>query len=206
MKYLKVFEKHEDYEDYVDSQDYLAPNVSYCVDKNEVHYNPYIKPETRIITTYNVTNINEKTCIIGFDMDGPYYEYISKIEIDDTVVINNPVSNDYEYQFNTEGIHVIKYTLKDQTYLPKIFNRENGDLKTVTIPTIIETISGYAFSGCNLTSVTCNSVTPPILGNGSAFGDNKTLYPIYVPAESVNAYKSATNWATYASRIQAIPS
>ena len=37
MKYLKKFDTHTEYETYRDSQDYVTPNVSYCVDMNEVH-------------------------------------------------------------------------------------------------------------------------------------------------------------------------
>ena len=39
MKYLKLFENHTGYEAYKNSQDYLTPNVSYCIRENEVHYN-----------------------------------------------------------------------------------------------------------------------------------------------------------------------
>ena len=38
--YLKAFEKHSEYETY-SSGDMLKPNVSYCEDNNEVHYNPW---------------------------------------------------------------------------------------------------------------------------------------------------------------------
>jgi len=41
------------------------------------------------------------------------------------------------------------------------------------------------------------------LGNNAFYATNNC--PIYVPAASVNAYKTATNWKSYASRIQAIP-
>ena len=37
MKYLKKFDTHTEYETYRDSQNYVTPNVSYCVDMNEVH-------------------------------------------------------------------------------------------------------------------------------------------------------------------------
>lgn len=40
MKYLKKFNQHTDYETYMGSQDLIYPNVSYCVDRNEVHFNP----------------------------------------------------------------------------------------------------------------------------------------------------------------------
>jgi hypothetical protein len=41
------------------------------------------------------------------------------------------------------------------------------------------------------------------LGNNAFYNTNNC--PIYVPSASVNAYKSASGWSTYASRIQAIP-
>ena len=73
-------------------------------------------------------------------------------------------------------------------------------LTSVTIPNSVTIIGNWTFYNCSLTSVTVNATTPPTLGGG-AF-DNTNDCPIYVPAASVNAYKSA--WSDYASRIQAI--
>lgn len=78
-------------------------------------------------------------------------------------------------------------------------------LTSVTIPDSVTSISTAAFWGCtSLISVTVNATTPPTLGIGWEF-DNTNDCPIYVPAASVDTYKSAENWSTYASRIQAIP-
>ena len=55
----------------------------------------------------------------------------------------------------------------------------------------------------NATSITFLSTTPPTAGI-NVF-ENMGNIPIYVPAESVETYKAATNWVTYADRIQAIP-
>ena len=43
MKYLKKFDRHADYEAYKNGQDYLTPNVSWCVDLDEVHFNKYVR-------------------------------------------------------------------------------------------------------------------------------------------------------------------
>lgn len=80
-----------------------------------------------------------------------------------------------------------------------------SSLTSITIPDSVTSIGTSAFQGCSLlTSVTINRSTPPTLGFGAFDGNSN--FPILVPAESVDAYKTATNWSTYADRIQAIPS
>ena len=74
-------------------------------------------------------------------------------------------------------------------------------LTSVTIPNSVKTIRDYAFYNCSkLTSVYCKATTPPALGS-YVFNVNGRGRKIYVPAESVEAYKSATNWSEYASAI-----
>ena len=78
-------------------------------------------------------------------------------------------------------------------------------LTSVTIGSGIETIGDDAFYGCtSLTSITINALTPPTLGSSSVFLQTNDC-PIYVPAASVEVYKTANRWSSYASRIQAIP-
>lgn len=82
--------------------------------------------------------------------------------------------------------------------------RYSSVLESVVLSEYVTNISGSAFAYCsNLNSITCLATTPPTI-NKNAFVDSHDC-PIYVPSESVNAYKTATNWSTYASRIQAIP-
>lgn len=76
-------------------------------------------------------------------------------------------------------------------------------LTSIIIPSTITFIAIGAFHISSLESVTILATTPPTLGSG-AFSNGK-LQTIYVPAESVDAYKTATNWSSYADRIQAIP-
>ena len=47
--------------------------------------------------------------------------------------------------------------------------------------------------------------TPPTLEAGNAFNATEGSAVFYVPAASVDAYKTAANWSSYASRIQAEP-
>lgn len=82
--------------------------------------------------------------------------------------------------------------------------------RTTAIPEVIigsdiTSIGQYIFAGCRqLAQVTILAVTPPTLG-GNAFAGNKAGRKIYVPAESVEAYKTAAGWSTYAADIEAIP-
>ena len=75
-------------------------------------------------------------------------------------------------------------------------------LISVIIGNGIVSLGKRAFDGCDsLTSLTIYATTPPSkLLSSLPSGDN---YTIYVPTESVDAYKEA--WSDVASRIQAIP-
>ena len=46
MKYIRVFEHHSGYTEFVGSGEMELPNVSYCVNENEVHYNEVL-PENK---------------------------------------------------------------------------------------------------------------------------------------------------------------
>jgi hypothetical protein len=74
-------------------------------------------------------------------------------------------------------------------------------LNSLTIPNSVMNIGSSTFSSCtSLTTIICEATTPPTLGSGNTLS-NVTI--VYVPIESVEAYKSATNWSYYASKIQA---
>lgn len=78
-------------------------------------------------------------------------------------------------------------------------------LSSIVIPEKVTQIGGQAFDGCSgLDSIVVLAVQPPVGGENMFRNTNDC--PIYVPAGSVNAYKSAEYWSEYADRIQAIPS
>ena len=81
-----------------------------------------------------------------------------------------------------------------------------SDISSVTIPSTVSEIGDQAFCFCNsLESITILATTPPTLGGG-VFGNNKSGRKIYVPYESVDAYKAAEGWSAYAADIEAIQS
>ena len=75
-------------------------------------------------------------------------------------------------------------------------------LKSVTLPAGVTSIGDYAFLNCNqLTKITALPDTPPAGGSNMFYNTNDC--PIFVPAASVDNYKSASGWSDYADRIQA---
>ena len=82
--------------------------------------------------------------------------------------------------------------------------RNCSSLTSISIPSSVTEIGSRAFQGCSsLTSFTCNATTPPTAGANALTDTNNC--PIYVPAASVDTYKTVSGWSTYADRIQAIP-
>lgn len=283
--YLKKFSNNADYETYINGSGVILPNVSICTTEGDVHYNPFVPKETRLVVKLNVTDTTNPTKISN-KISG-----FSAIEIDG---IEQP-SVVSAYTFDTLGEHTVKYTLINPTRINEDFNgvpmtectipdsvtsigrfafEYLYSLTSVTIPNSVTSIGQQAFHNCSyltsmnipsgltsigtsafqgcsswvgnvnipdgvtsigatafqncsgltsmtigsgvtsisdrafyncsgLTSITLEATVPPTLGSGVFINTNDS--PIYVPSSCVDAYKSASGWSTYSSRIQAIP-
>ena len=74
----------------------------------------------------------------------------------------------------------------------------------ITLPSTTNTLLGYFCQNCkNLVTLTCKATIPPT-ASYDMFVNCSNLTTIYVPSESVNLYKSASQWSQHASKIQAI--
>lgn len=74
-------------------------------------------------------------------------------------------------------------------------------LTSVVLPATINEIDALAFKGCTaLQSIYCAATTPPRITSGT-FDSVAASAIIYVPTTAVTAYKAASNWIAYSSKI-----
>ena len=80
-------------------------------------------------------------------------------------------------------------------------------LTKVFLPASVEKIDDLVFGYCSaLQSITIDALNPPTLTGDLFFGLSADQIPnIYVPAISVNDYKTAAKWSTYAAKIHPKP-
>ena len=81
---------------------------------------------------------------------------------------------------------------------------ECSSLKYITFPTSL-TFIGYQnfYLTSSIEIIIMNIKTPPTLDWNGEFAESKKC-TFYVPDESVDTYKSASNWSTYSTRIKAL--
>lgn len=192
-KYLKSFNSHSEYQQYIQSNDKVLPNVSYCKDNDEVHYNPWV--ETRVVAKFNVTDTSSATDIMYNDATSQF----SEIEIDG-VVQPSVVSS---YTFDTTGEHTVKYTLSDPTCIGEGAFYGCYRLTDITICSSVTYIEDDAFYYCsNLETITSLAITAPTIENHT-FQYVKTGGTLTVPTGSTgydtwmsaeDYYLGAYNW------------
>lgn len=217
MKYIKLFENNAAYEQYADSAEYVEPHVSLAEQENEIHYN---KPPKWIATyadghtesawcdgTSEIvqTEIAKKSLVSAEIGDcvtsiGRYVFYGCTSLT--SVTIPNTVTNIGASAFNGCKSLTSMTIPNSVTSIGGAAFEQCTSLTSVTIPDSVTFIGDYAFQSCSgLISITCLATTPPRV-NSSSF--SSTNCPIYVPASSVDAYKSASGWSSYLDRIQPI--
>lgn len=81
-------------------------------------------------------------------------------------------------------------------------------LNSIIIGNGVQSIGEMALFSCSgLTSITCNAVTPPTLGNNVFLAVEKNI-PLYVPTNSIPLYKEADQWKDFyiPTSLEEIPS
>ena len=150
MIYLKVFPEHISYEDKVNmgGESFKIPNVSYCVDADDIHFNPYNTVE------FYVGNITEPQTV--------------KIYTDDSTSIDITVSEGnkwYSYLlpkdnwlYRVEGDSVKKVIVKADIDAYNGYIIPNNTVEASFNGSKATDTSRYIFSGCtSLTSLDLSS-------------------------------------------------
>ena len=113
-----------------------------------------------------------------------------------TVILPSNLKVIKQFAFQIAGIEEIELPDGLTQILGAAFGASN--LKKITIPSSVSRIGDYAFRQCtNLNEFICLPTTPPTL-DVDVFLDSPNVV-IYVPSESVEAYKTA--WSEYADKI-----
>lgn len=92
------------------------------------------------------------------------------------------------------------------TYIEASAFSNCSGLTSITIPSNVTGIGASAFGTCTgMSEYHFKPTTPPTLENSNAFSSIPSDCIIYVPRGSLNAYKTATNWSSQASKMQEEP-
>jgi hypothetical protein len=81
----------------------------------------------------------------------------------------------------------------------------SSNLSTLTIPNSVSIIGNSAYSNCNrITSIICKNPVPPQLELAAFDGVKYMSCVVYVPQNSIDAYRQAVGWKTF-KNITAVP-
>lgn len=120
--------------------------------------------------------------------------------------INNKKAFDFRGCFQYSKIKVLPAGLLDNCPVTKMehFCYTCDELKHVILPTTVPNLGNYSFAYCRQMKYFISTVeTPPIIG-ARTFASSyiSVRFQIYVPNDSVEAYKTATNWTELADSIK----
>lgn len=120
-----------------------------------------------------------------------------------SITIPNSVTSIGDWAFsNCKGLTSITIPNSVTSIGSSTFYNCRG-LTLITIPNSVTSIGVNIFNGCTrLTSITSENINPPIMNSFALSWI--PLENIYVPAESIDIYKSTEGWSAYADRITAI--
>lgn len=132
-------------------------------------------------------------CLQNFDSNGDgiiTIEEAASITDIGTIFSGSKISSFNEFEFFT-GITSINSNAF-----------RNSTIKSVELPSSLMSIGWGAFFQCrSLSVVKVHAVNPPTL-EANVFSENQSGRILYVPNESLETYKSASGWSSYADSIK----
>lgn len=121
---------------------FIRPNVSHCVEENEVHYNPRLPS---IIVTYNITDVENSAILVPSFLD-----YLIYFEVDG---VSHEIEQDvYDFNIGETGKHIVKYAFNTENRIH--FNGQDDRITSVIIEEGYKSVDQWFFENCpNITSV-----------------------------------------------------
>lgn len=174
---LRLFNTNSEYQ----SADLVHPAVSYVIETDKVIYEP--TPPTPVFqgkwkATYSDSHTESAQC------------NSSNAIVRDEISLNNLVSVEIGDCVTQIGVSA--------------FQNTNG-LSNVIIGSGVTSIKTAAFYlSSKLKTIIVKAIAPPSLGN-MVFMGSYNIQEVYVPAESVEVYKTAGEWAQFADKFKPIP-
>ena len=169
----------------------------------------------RLVEIYNKSEVKITSTSHGL---GTYYNPDIRIYSEGASNVTED-ENGYVFYYNETNskYYLVAYNGEEtELTLPDKFNGNNYDIRqyvfwhcrdltSIIIPNSVTSIGDQAFYYCtSLTSITVEATTPPTLGGSNVFTNVPADCAIFVPSESVDAYKAASIWSERAEYIQAI--
>ena len=136
---------------------------------------------------------NDGYCII---IDGNLRTFVHGSGLTEYTIPDN-VTTIGECAFESCGLTNI--TIPDNVTAIGRYSFRWGKFTSITIPKNVTWIGEQAFAYSNLTSLYCLPITPPTAELSNII--DRVNCTIYVPTESVNAYKTADTWKELANKI-----
>ena len=170
--------------------EYVGIDDEFCAEKFEGHYEGGRRDPLKIV------KCNDSTTLTSGETDYYVGGYtLISAKIGDCVTT---IGDRAFYWFNRLSAITIPSGI---TYIGNEAFYFCNSLSAITIPSGITYIGNEAFNYCSgLTSIIVEAITPPTLVSTAFYNTNNCQ--IYVPCQSVEAYKAASGWRVYASRIQ----
>lgn len=144
-------------------------------------------------SSYNVQRVSIPNAATTF----ADYAFASTAVTEVRLPANANISTDTRFQFAyCRNLTSIELPEGKTTVLPMRAFRECYGLKEITIPASVTALGGEVFYNAGVLDYYFYPTTPPTINTTDFTGIGKNTV-IHVPADSLEAYQTATNWATY---------
>lgn len=175
------------------------PKTIDIINKNVLAGCPNLK--TVVVDSENPYYDSRKNCnAIITTAQNPYFTPNTLIAGCKTTNIPNSVAEIGDKAFYNSAIESITIPTGVTKIGRSAFNKSN-QLSSVTLPASLKEIGYWAFADClSLNTIICYAIEPPTISSNTFFGSNPIYNnpSVYVPAESVEAYKNAEHWKWFA--------